>query len=105
MPPQSQSQAGPEAERSRRAERRMSGRAQRRAAQEQAAQRKRLMLIGGAVAAALIIAFVVFLATRPQDLGPPVLAAEPLPATIPVEGMAMGPADAQVTIVEWGDYT
>ena len=33
------------------------------------------------------------------------LAAEPMADTIPVAGMAMGPEDAPVTVVEWGDYT
>ena len=34
-----------------------------------------------------------------------VLAAEQMSDTIPTEGMAMGAADAPVTVVEWGDYT
>jgi hypothetical protein len=83
----------------------MSGRAQRKIAEEQAARRKRLMMLGGAIAAALVVALVVFLITRPRDVGPPVLAAEPLPASIPVAGMSMGPQDAPVTVVEWGDFT
>ena len=83
----------------------MSGRAQRKIAEEQSARRKRLMLLGGAIAAALVIALVVFLVTRPRDVGPPVLAADALPASIPVEGMSMGPEDAPVTVVEWGDFT
>lgn len=63
------------------------------------------MMLGGAIAAALVIALVVFLATRPREAGPPVLAAEPMTDTIPVAGMAMGAEDAPVTVVEWGDYT
>jgi hypothetical protein len=63
------------------------------------------MMLGGGIAAALLIALVVFLATRPREAGPPVLAAEPMSDTIPVEGMSMGPEDAPVTVVEWGDYT
>ncbi len=63
------------------------------------------MLLGGAIAAALIVALVVFLVTRPREAGPPVLAAEPMPASIPVAGMSMGPEDAPVTVVEWGDFT
>ncbi len=105
MPPQSRDQTGPEQARGRRSERRASGRAQRKFAEEQAARRKRLMMLGGAIAAALIIALVVFLATRPREVGPPVLAAEPMSDTIPVAGMAMGAEDAPVTVVEWGDYT
>ena len=105
MPPQSQGQADPEQGRPRRAERRVSGRAQRKVAAEQAARRKRLTIVGGAIAAALIVAVVAFLVTRPREAGPPVLAAEPMSDAIPVDGMAMGPEDAPVTVVEWGDYT
>ena len=105
MPPQSQGQADPDQVRTRREERRISGRAQRKVAAEEAARRKRLTMVGGAIAAALIVALVVFLATRPREAGPPVLAAEPISDEIAVEGMAMGPADAPVTVVEWGDYT
>ena len=83
----------------------MSGRAQRKIAEEQSARRKRVMLLGGAIAAALVIALVVFLVTRPRDIGPPVLAADALPPSIPVAGMSMGPEDAPVTVVEWGDFT
>jgi hypothetical protein len=105
MQPQSRDQTGPEQTRGRRSERRVSGRAQRKVAEEQAARRKRLMLLGGAIAAVLIVALVVFLVTRPREAGPPVLAAEPMSDTIPVAGMAMGPEDAPVTVVEWGDST
>ena len=105
MPPQSQGQADPEQVRASRAERRTSGRAQRKIAAEEAERRKRLTILGGAIAAALIVALVVFLATRPREAGPPVLAAEPMSDSIPVDDMAMGPADAPVTVVEWGDYT
>ncbi len=83
----------------------MSGRAQRRIAEEQAARRRRLSMLGGAITVALIIALVAFFVTRPRDVGPPVLAAEPMSDEIPVAGMAMGPEDAPVTVVEWGDYT
>jgi hypothetical protein len=83
----------------------MSGRAQRKAAAEQAARQKRLTLIGSAIGVALLVALVAFLLTRPQDAGPPVLAADPMPATIPVDGRVMGAEDAPVTVVEWGDYT
>jgi hypothetical protein len=105
MPLLSRDQTGPEQARESRSERRVSGRAQRRIAEERAARRKRMMILGGAIAAALIVALVVFLVTRPRDVGPPVLAAEPMPASIPVTGMSMGPEDAAVTVVEWGDFT
>jgi hypothetical protein len=105
MPPQPLGQSGPEQARGRRSAQRVSGRAQRKVAEEQAARRKRLMMLAGAIAAALIVALVVFLATRPREAGPPVLAAEQMSDTIPTEGMAMGAADAPVTVVEWGDYT
>ncbi len=83
----------------------MSGRAQRKIAAEQAARRRRLTIAGGVIAAALIVALVAFLATRPREAGPPVLAADPMSDVIPVDGMAMGAEDAPVTVVEWGDYT
>jgi hypothetical protein len=105
MPPQSQDQTGPEQTSRRRSERRVSGRAQRKVAEEQAARRKRLAMLGSAIGVALLIALVVFLVTRTRDVGPPVLAAEPLPESIPVAGMSMGPEDAPVTVVEWGDFT
>jgi protein-disulfide isomerase len=105
MPPQSQTQPGPEPERARRAERRQSGRAQRRAAEEQAARRRPFLLVGGAVAAEHVVALVLIFANRPQSGGAPILAADPLPASIPAEGRVMGQPDAPVTVVEWGDYT
>jgi hypothetical protein len=83
----------------------MSGRAQRRAAAEQAARRRQVMWIGGAVAVALVVALVFILLNRPQETSAPILAADALPATIPVAGNVMGSQDAPVTIVEWGDYT
>ena len=105
MRPQSQDQTGPEPTPGRRSERRITGRAQRKIAEEQAARRKRLTVLGSAIGVSLLIALVVFLITRPRDAGPPVLAAEPMSDAIPVAGMAMGPEDAPVTVVEWGDYT
>ena len=105
MQPQSGDQSGPEQTRQRRSERRVSGRAQRKIVEEQAARRKRLTILGTAIGAALLVALIVFLVTRPREAGPPVLAAEPMSASIPVAGMAMGPEDAPVTVVEWGDYT
>ena len=106
MRPLSRDQTGPEQTRQRRAEQRVSGRAQRKIAEEQEARRRRLTIVGSAIGAALLIALIVFLITRSRDVaGPPVLAAEPLPASIPVSGMSMGAEDAPVTVVEWGDYT
>ena len=105
MPPQSRDQTGPEETSESRTERRISGRAQRKVAEERAARRKRLTLLGSAIGVALLIALVAFLVTRTRDVGPPVLAAEPLPESIPVAGMSMGPEDAPVTVVEWGDFT
>ena len=106
MPPQSRDQMGPEQTRERRSAQRVSGRAQRRIAEEQAARQKRLTILGSAIGVALLIALVVFLVTRSRGVaGPPVLAAEPLPTSIPVSGMAMGPEDATVTVTEWGDFT
>ena len=105
MPPQSRDQMGPEQTRGRRAEQRVSGRAQRKIAEEQEARRRRLTIIGSAIGAALLIALIVFLITRPREAGPPVLAAEPMSDAIPVAGMTMGAEDAPVTVVEWGDYT
>jgi hypothetical protein len=105
MPPQSRDLTGPEQSRRRRSEQRISGRAQRKVAEEQSARRKRLAILGSAIGVALLIALILFLVTRPRDVGPPVLAAEPLPESIPVSGMSMGPEDAPVTVVEWGDFT
>ena len=105
MRPQSQDQTDPEQTRQRRSERRISGRAQRKIAEEQSARRKRLTMVGSAIGVALLVALVVFLITRPREAGPPVLAAEPMSDEIPVAGMTMGPEDAPVTVVEWGDYT
>jgi hypothetical protein len=105
MPPQSQGQAGPETRRARSAQRRVSGREQRKIAAEQAARNRKIALAVGAVVVVLVVGLIAFLVTRPPDAGPPVLAGEPLPATIPQEANAMGPADAPVTVVEWGDYT
>jgi hypothetical protein len=105
MRPQSRDQTGPEQTRERRSERRISGRAQRKIAEEQAARRKRLTILGSAIGVALLIALVAFLVTRPREAGPPVLAAEPMSDEIPVAGMTMGPEDAPVTVVEWGDFT
>ncbi len=105
MPPQSPEQPVPERGRASRAERRTSGRAQRKIAEEQAARRRQFMFLGAAVAAALVVALVLILVNRPRDAGAPVVAAAPLPPSIPVAGMTMGAEDAPITIVEWGDYT
>jgi hypothetical protein len=105
MPPQSQGQPVPDPRRSRRAERRTTGREQRKVAAEEAARRKRWTIAAGTIALVLIVGLVAFLVTRPRDLGPPIEVAAAMPPTIPTAGMTMGPDDAPVTIVEWGDYT
>ena len=87
-----------------RAERRQSGRAQRREAAAQAARRKQFMVLGGAVAVALVIALVLILLNRPRDAGAPIVAAAPLPASLPLDGSVMGQEAAPVTITEWGDF-
>jgi protein-disulfide isomerase len=103
MPLQSQARVGPEPERGRRAERSMSGRAQRKAAEERSERRKRLGLLGSAVGVALLIALILILMNRPQA-APEIAAAQPLPASIPVDGRSLGNPNATVTLVEWGDY-
>lgn len=45
------------------------------------------------------------LLNRPRDPDSPVLAAEPIPASIQVDGAGMGPPDAAVTVTEWEDFT
>jgi hypothetical protein len=105
MRPQSVNQPAPEAAKERSAERRLSGRAQRRAAQEQAERRKQLALVGSAIGVALLVALILILLNRPPDIGAPIVAAEPLPASIPVEGRTMGDPNAPVTLTEWGDFT
>lgn len=87
---------------------RASGRAQRRAARKSAEaqavkRQQRSMLIGAVIAALVVAGFLIYL-NRPQSPGADIVAAEPLPATIPTTGMLMGAADAPVKIVEWGDY-
>src|SRR5262245_23825799 len=101
MPPRSQREAGPEPGKSNGMDRRVSGRAQRRAAQEQAERRKKLALIGSAVGVVVLVGLILFLMNRPADIGAPIVAAEPLAASIPVEGPAMGDPNASVTVVEW----
>lgn len=107
MPPQVQGpdQPGPDSPRRSRRDRAMSNRERRRVEAEQAERRKRYAIIGGAVAVALVVGLVLVLLNRPQPAGSPVLVADPLPASIPLDGKVMGAADAPVTVVEWGDYT
>ena len=57
------------------------------------------------MAAAVVVALILIVVNRPPDIGAPVVAAEALPASIPVDGQTMGAADAPVTLVEWADYT
>lgn len=104
MANQSQPPARGESRRTRRAEQRAAGKTQRKAEQEQAARRRQLTWLAGAIGAALVVALVLILLNRPQDTGAPILAADPLPASIPSEGMTLGAPDAPVTLVEWGDY-
>jgi protein-disulfide isomerase len=85
-------------------ERRESGRARRKTEQEQAARRNKLFWLGGAVAVAVLAALVLIVLNRPQGGGAPIVAAAPLPASIPLAGNTMGAKDAPVSIVEWGDY-
>jgi protein-disulfide isomerase len=61
------------------------------------------MLFGAALAALIVGGFLIFL-NRPQTPSADIVAAAPLPAAIPTDGMTMGMADAPVQIVEWGDY-
>ena len=111
MQPQSQEQPpGPEARRSRRSDRRVTGREQRRVAAEEAARRKRWTVAAGTLALVLIVGLAAFLVTRPRDPGPPIQTAEAQASSIPtggdtLEAHTMGAADAPVTVVEWGDYT
>jgi protein-disulfide isomerase len=53
---------------------------------------------------AILIAAALILLNRPQSTGAPIVAAAPLPASIPINGSTMGAANAPVSIVEWGDY-
>lgn len=61
------------------------------------------MFIGAAVIALVVAGVLIFL-SRPQTPGVNIVAAEPLPATIAMDGTMLGTADAPVKIVEWGDY-
>jgi protein-disulfide isomerase len=104
MPARSQAPVNLDTAPATRAERRRSGRAQRRAAAEQAARRKQLLFLAGAVVAALAVVVALILLNRPRDAGTPIVAAAPLPASIPVAGTTMGQDSAAVTISEWGDF-
>lgn len=104
MPRQSAARPARSKQHPTRSERRDSGRARRKSEQEQAARRKQLLWIGGAVGVALLVALGLILLNRPQEGSAPIVAAAPLPASIPLDGSTMGAKDAPVTIVEWGDY-
>lgn len=104
MPRQSPPAVGAEVEPPVESERRASGRARRRAHAEQATRQRQMRWIIGAVVVALAVAAGLILVNRPRDTGAPIVAAEPLPASIPLAGLTMGEPDAPLTVVEWGDY-
>lgn len=87
---------------------RASGRQQRRAARKsaeaQAVKRQQRTMLFGAVIAALVVAGFLIYLNRPRTPGADIVAAAPLPASIPMDGARLGVADAPVQIVEWGDY-
>lgn len=85
-------------------ERRTSGRARRKADAEQATRQRQVLWVVGAVVAALIVAVGLILVNRPRDAGGSIVAAEPIPASIPLTGLTMGEPDAPLHVVEWGDY-
>ncbi|MFN8675277.1 MAG: thioredoxin domain-containing protein [Thermomicrobiales bacterium] len=79
-------------------------RSARKSAEAQAVKRQqRTMLFGAIIAAVIVAGFLIYL-NRPQTPGADIVAADPLPANIPLNGMTMGAADAPVQMVEWGDY-
>ena len=85
-------------------ERRTTGRARRKAEAEQAARRRQMLWVVGAVAVALIVAAGLIFVNRPRDAGAPIVAAEPIPASIALTGLTMGESNAPLNVVEWGDY-
>jgi protein-disulfide isomerase len=84
----------------------VSRREERRIQQRRATQQRRSWFFGGAVAIAVVAAFVLIVANR--DSGganlPAVVAAAPLEAGIPADGLTIGDPNAPVTVVEYGDF-
>lgn len=79
-------------------------RAARKSAEAQAVKRQQRTMLFGSVLAALLVAAVLIFLNRPKTPGADIVAAAPLPPSIPTNGALMGTADAPVKIVEWGDY-
>ncbi|MFT4040534.1 MAG: DsbA family protein [Thermomicrobiales bacterium] len=79
-------------------------RSARKIAEESAAKQQRRNVFVGVAVIALVVAGVLIFLSRPQTPGVNIVAAEPLPATIAMNGAMLGTADAPVQIVEWGDY-
>jgi protein-disulfide isomerase len=79
-----------------------------RVVQQQQQRRKRLITyVGGAVVAAVVVVGLLILFSR--DTGnsaadAPITDPPPVEADVPVDGRAMGNADAPVTLVEYGDF-
>ncbi len=104
MPRQSPPTVGADPEQPAARERRASGHARRQAEAEQAARQRQMRWVAGAIVVALVVAVGLILVNRPRDAGAPIVAAEPIPASIPLTGMTMGDPDAPLSVVEWGDY-
>lgn len=104
MPPQSLPEVGADSGQPDESDRRASGRARRKAEAEQATRQRQMLWVVGAVVVALVAAVGLILVNRPRDAGAPIVAAEPIPASIPLNGMTMGDPAAPLNVVEWGDY-
>jgi protein-disulfide isomerase len=82
----------------------MSNRERRRVEAEQAARRRQFAWLGAAVALGLVAALVLILINRPKPADAPIVAAAPVPASLPISGTTLGNESARVSVVEWGDY-
>lgn len=103
--PPSQPPRSPEKGKGARSQSRAEARQSRRqAVAAQETRNKQIKLLVGAIAVALVIVVALIALNRPQAVSQTFVAAAPLPATIPLDGMSMGKADAPVKIEEWGDY-